>query len=44
MLTTAHPVELVYSRRELLALFHAARAADVERGGRYDARSGVIHL
>ena len=44
MLTTTHPVALVYSRRELLALFQAARQADVEQGGRYDARSGCIHM
>jgi hypothetical protein len=44
MQTTAHHVTLAYSREELLALFTLAREADVERGGRYDARSGCIHV
>jgi hypothetical protein len=44
MQTTAHPVSLAYSRAELLALFAFARQADVEQGGRYDARSGCIHI
>jgi hypothetical protein len=44
MLTTTHPTALTYTREELLALFVFAREADVEQGGRYDARSGVIHV
>lgn len=42
MLTTRHPVEFAYTRPELEALFAYARAHDVERGGRYDARSACI--
>jgi hypothetical protein len=44
MLTTRHPVDFAYTRQELLALFRYARAHDVERGGRYDARSSAIIL
>jgi hypothetical protein len=42
--TTTHPVTLRYTRDELLTLFAFAHEADVERGGRYDARGGVIHV
>src|SRR5688572_3792936 len=44
MLTTSHPVEFVYTRPELEALFQYARDHDVEKGGRYDARSAAIIL
>jgi hypothetical protein len=44
MLTTRHQVEFTYSRPELEALFQYARDHDVERGGRYDARSACIIL
>ena len=44
MLTTRHPVDFAYTRPELEALFHYARAHDVEKGGRYDARSTAIIL
>ena len=44
MQTTAHPTALTYSREELLALFTLAREADVECGGRYDARGGAINI
>jgi hypothetical protein len=44
MLTTRHPVDFAYTRPELEALFHYARAHDVEKGGRYDARSAAIIL
>jgi hypothetical protein len=33
-----------YAREELFALFACAQAGDVERGGRYDARGGVLHI
>ena len=44
MLTTRHPVAFAYTRPGLEALFAYARAYDVERGGRYDARSAAINL
>jgi hypothetical protein len=44
MLTTRHPVDFPDTRPELEALFHYARAHDVEAGGRYDARSACILL
>src|SRR5919108_6371380 len=44
MLTTRHPVDFAYTRPELEALFAYAHAHDVERGGRYDARSAAINL
>ena len=44
MLTTRHPVDFAYTRPELEALFAYARQHDVERGGRYDARSAAINL
>ena len=44
MLTTRHPVDFLYTRPELEALFRYARAHDVERGGCYDARSAAIIL
>jgi hypothetical protein len=44
MLTTRHPVDFPYTRPELDALFQYARDHDVERGGRYDARSACIIL
>jgi hypothetical protein len=40
MLTTRHAVDCAYTRPELEALFREARAQDVERGGRCDARGG----
>jgi len=33
-----------YAREELFALFACAQAGDVEHGGRYDARGGVLHI
>ena len=42
--TTSHPVNLQYKRQELLALFTQAVREDVEKGGRYDARSDVINI
>jgi hypothetical protein len=44
MLTTRHPVDFAYTRPELEALSRYARAHDVERGGRYDARSAAINV
>jgi hypothetical protein len=44
MLTTRHPVAFAYSRPELEALFRYAHAHDVDRGGRYDARSAAINV
>jgi hypothetical protein len=42
--TTSHSVNLPYEHRELVALFGQAVREDVERGGRYDARSDVINV
>jgi hypothetical protein len=42
--TKFHPVHLQYERQELLALFTQAVREDVEKGGRYDARSDVINV
>jgi hypothetical protein len=44
MLTTRHPVDFPYSRRELGALFRYAHAHDVGKGGHYDARSAAINV
>jgi hypothetical protein len=44
MLTTRHPVDFPYTRQELETLFAYARAHDVERGGRYDARSAAVNV
>jgi hypothetical protein len=44
MLTTRHPVDFAYTRPELEALFRYAHAHDVDKGGRYDARSTCILL
>jgi hypothetical protein len=44
METTSHTVNLHYERHELPALFAVANAEDVEKGGRYDARSGARHI
>jgi hypothetical protein len=41
---TSHLVNLQYKRQELLALFTQAVREDVEKGGRYDARSDVINI
>jgi len=37
-------VDLRYARDQLHALFQCAYAEDVEKGGRYDARSGAINI
>jgi hypothetical protein len=44
MLTTRHAVDFAYSRQELDVLFAYAHAHDVEKGGRYDARSAAINV
>jgi hypothetical protein len=44
MLTTRHPIDFAYTRQELEALFRYAHDHDVEKGGRYDARSAAINL
>jgi hypothetical protein len=44
MATHAIEVDYRYSRDQLGALFALARAEDVEKGGRYDARSGAINI
>jgi hypothetical protein len=44
MNTTRHAVDFSYTRGELEALFHYAHDHDVERGGRYDARSAAINV
>ena len=43
MRTACHEVDLRYSEEELHAIFGRAHA-DVEAGGRYDARSAAINI
>jgi hypothetical protein len=42
--TTRHTVDLRYTHQELLALFDVASREDVDAGGRYNLRSGAIHI
>jgi hypothetical protein len=42
--TIIHTVDLRYKRQELLAVFALAVKEDVDKGGRYDARSNVINI
>jgi hypothetical protein len=44
MNTTRHPVDLRYTLPQLLELFTVAHREDVDKGGRYDARSGAINV
>jgi hypothetical protein len=44
MLTTPHPVDFIYTRLEIEALFRYAHEHDVERGGHYDARAAAINV
>jgi hypothetical protein len=44
MLTTRHPVDFAYTRQELEGLFRYANEHDVDKGGRYDARSAAVNL
>ena len=37
-------VDFHYSRNQLQAIFQPAYTEDVEKGGRYDARSGAINI
>jgi len=41
---TRHTVDFHYTRQELEAIFRLANAEDVEKGGRYDARSAAINV
>jgi hypothetical protein len=40
---TKYRANFLYAREELFALFTCAQAEDVEQGGRYDSRGGVLH-
>ena len=42
--TIRHPVEFPYTSQEIDALFRLANEEDVEKGGRYDARSAAINI
>ena len=44
MKTTKHPVDLRYTAQQLQALFTVANREDVDKGGRYDARSAAINI
>ena len=44
MKTSAVEVDFRYARDQLQAMFDLARAQDVEKRGRYDARSGAINI
>jgi hypothetical protein len=46
VVTRAHvrEVDWRYSRDQLQAIFQLAYAEDVEKGGRYDGRSGAINI
>lgn len=44
MRTECFEVDLPYSEAELRAIFVQAHAEDVEKGGRYDARSAAINI
>jgi hypothetical protein len=44
MQSTMHRVDFPYSQKELEALFAYAWEHDVEKGGRYDARSAAVNL
>ncbi len=44
METTSIEVDYRYTREELRELFDVAYAEDVDKGGRYDARSGAINV
>lgn len=41
---TKYGANFPYTREELLALFTCAQQEDVEHGGRYDARGGVLNV
>jgi hypothetical protein len=44
MLTIRHPVDFSYTRQAIEALFRYAHEHDVEKGGRYDARSAAVNI
>jgi hypothetical protein len=44
MQAAAHDVDFQYTREDLQALFDLSYEEDVERGGRYDGRSGAIKI
>jgi hypothetical protein len=44
MLAIRHPVDFPYTGQELQALFRVANEEDVEKGGRYDARSAAVNV
>jgi hypothetical protein len=41
---TKYRANFLYDREALFALFACAEAGDVEHGGRYDPRGGVLHV
>jgi hypothetical protein len=41
---TKYRANFPYAREELFALFACAQAGDVEHGGRYDARGGLLYV
>ena len=41
---TKYGAHFPYTRKEVFALFAGAHAGDVEHGGRYDARSGLLYI
>ena len=41
---TKYRANFLYDRGQLFALFACAQAGDVEHGGRYDARGGVLYV
>jgi hypothetical protein len=44
VITTRHPVDFPYTLPGQEALFRLAHEEDVDKGGRYDARSAAINL
>jgi hypothetical protein len=41
---TKYSANFPYAREELFVLFACAQAGDVEYGGRYDSRGGVLYI
>jgi hypothetical protein len=44
MNSTMHAVDFPYTQAELEAIFRYAHEHDVEKGGRYDARSAAVNI
>ena len=44
MKTQRHPVDLRYTKEELLTLFAIATKEDVDLGGHYNCQGGAIHV